>query len=46
MEGKIKKVNISGFLDGEGRIVQLPVPKRTRIPVLAHLGEKFEEGDH
>lgn len=44
MEETVKKVNISAFLDCEGRIVQLPAPNRTRIPVLAYLAGKLEEG--
>lgn len=40
----MKKINISTFLDDTGKIVQIPAPNRTKIPVLAHLSEKFEEG--
>lgn len=39
-----KKINISAFLDDTGKIVQIPAPNRTKIPVLAHLAGKFEEG--
>lgn len=39
-----KKVNISAFLDESGKIIQLPMPNRTKLPVLAHLAGKFEEG--
>jgi hypothetical protein len=39
-----KKPNIAAFLDGEGRIRQIPVPNRTKIPVLAYLAGKFEAG--
>lgn len=41
---KKKKVNIEIFLDGSGRIMQLPVPERTKRPVLAYLAGKFEPG--
>ncbi|MGE5403899.1 MAG: DUF2087 domain-containing protein [Candidatus Saccharibacteria bacterium] len=41
---KKKNVNISVFLDDTGRIQQLPSPNRTKIPVLAYLSSKFEEG--
>ncbi|KJS83828.1 MAG: hypothetical protein JM58_11905 [Peptococcaceae bacterium BICA1-8] len=42
--GKTKKeINISVFLDDAGKIVQIPVPNRTKIPVLAYLASKFEE---
>lgn len=44
MESTEIKINISAFMDDAGRIIQLPAPNRTRIPVLAHLAEKFEEG--
>jgi hypothetical protein len=37
-----KKVNISAFLDDAGKIVQLPAPNKTKIPVLAYLAEKFD----
>ncbi len=39
----MKKINISVFLDDAGKIVQIPVPNRTKIPVLAYLASKFEE---
>ncbi len=39
-----KQVNIAIFLDGEGRLKQLPAPMRTKIPVLAYLASKFEAG--
>jgi hypothetical protein len=43
--GKTKKqVNIAVFLDGEGRIRQIPVPTRTKLPILAYLAGKFEAG--
>jgi len=44
MNGTKKKVNITAFLDDSGKITQLPAPNRTKIPVLAYLVEKFEEG--
>ena len=40
---KAKKINISIFLDDGGKIAQIPVPNRTKIPVLAYLVSKFEE---
>ena len=39
-----KKINISAFLDDAGKIAQVPAPNRTKIPVLAYLASKFEEG--
>ncbi len=39
-----KSVSIDVFLDGEGRLKQIPVPNRTRLPVLAYLAGKFEAG--
>lgn len=36
--------NIAVFLDNEGRIIQVPKPNRTKIPLLAYLASKFEEG--
>lgn len=36
-----RKVNIAVFLDEAGRIVQVPVPNRTKLPVLAYLASKF-----
>lgn len=38
-----KRANISAFMDDDGRITQIPVPNRTKIPVLAYLAGKFEE---
>jgi hypothetical protein len=35
--------NISRFLDEGGKITQIPVPNRTKIPVLAYLACKFEQ---
>ncbi len=35
---------IAVFLDSDGRIKQLPVPNRTKVPVLVYLAEKFEAG--
>lgn len=39
-----KNRNIAVFLDDAGKIAQLPVPNRTRMPVLAYLAGKFEAG--
>lgn len=36
--------NIAVFLDEKGRIKQIPVPNRTKIPVLSYLAGKFEMG--
>ena len=36
--------NIAAFLDGEGRIKQIPVPNRTKVPVLEYLAGKFKTG--
>ncbi len=36
--------NIAVFLDGDGRIKQIPVPNRTKVPVLEYLAGKFETG--
>lgn len=38
-----KKINISIFLDNAGKIAQVPVRDRTKIPVLAYLAGKLEE---
>lgn len=38
-----QKIDISVFLDDAGKIMQIPVPNRTKIPVLAYLVSKFEE---
>ncbi|WP_432409185.1 DUF2087 domain-containing protein [Wukongibacter sp. M2B1] len=38
-----KKINISVFLDDSGKISQVPVPTRTKIPILNYLASKFEE---
>lgn len=38
-----KKLNISAFLDDTGKITQIPVPNKTKIPVLAYLGSKFDK---
>lgn len=32
------------FIDGEGRIKQLPAKRETRLTVLAYLADKFETG--
>lgn len=39
-----KKINISVFLDDAGKIKQIPVPNRTKVPVLQYLAGKFEPG--
>jgi len=39
-----KKTDISIFLDDTGKIKQIPVPNRTKIPVLEYLAGKFEAG--
>lgn len=44
MSGSQKETNISIFLDDGGKITRIPVPNRTKIPVLAYLTSKFEEG--
>lgn len=44
MSKRNKKINISVFLDDDGRIAQIPVPNRTKIPVLGYLAGKFYEG--
>lgn len=38
-----KSNDISVFLDKDGKIERIPVPNRTRIPLLAYLAEKFEK---
>lgn len=43
MDETKKKINISAFLDDSGRIVRIPAPNRTKIPILAYLAGKFEE---
>ncbi len=43
MEDK-RNTNIAVFLDINGKIKQLPVPNRTKIPVLQYLCTKFETG--
>lgn len=37
-----QKINIAKFLDGEGRITQLPQKKKVRVAVLDYLAGKFE----
>lgn len=44
MDKAERKVNISAFLDEAGRIVRIPAPNKTKIPTLAYLAGKFEEG--
>ncbi len=41
---KTKRIDISPFLDEEGRIKQWPAHDRVRNPVLDYLCSKFEEG--
>ena len=36
--------NIAAFLTGDGRIKQIPIPNRTKVPVLEYLAGKFDEG--
>lgn len=43
MSNTKKNINITIFLDSSGKIKQIPVPNRTKIPVLAYLTGKFEE---
>jgi hypothetical protein len=38
-----KSASISVFLDKDGKIERIPVPNRTKIPLLAYLAGKFEE---
>lgn len=42
-EQKKQKIDIAFFIDDAGKIAQIPVPNRTKIPVLAYLVSKFEE---
>lgn len=44
MERRGRPVNIHIFLDGQGRVRQIPVPNRTKLPVLAYLSGKFDAG--
>lgn len=37
-----KKIEIRQFLDGAGKIKQLPQKQRVRLAVLGYLAEKFE----
>ncbi|MPN45313.1 hypothetical protein SDC9_192880 [bioreactor metagenome] len=39
-----KNTDISMFLDNEGKIIKIPVPNRTKIPLLNYLAGKFETG--
>lgn len=43
MSKRKHEIDISVFLDDAGRITQIPVPNRTKIPVLEYLNSKFEE---
>lgn len=38
------EINIAPFLDGEGRVIQLPVKRAKRTAVLAYLAQTFEPG--
>jgi hypothetical protein len=38
-----EKVNILVFIDGTGKIAQLPAPNKTKISILSYLAEKFDE---
>lgn len=38
----LKKISV--FLDGEGRVTQLPVRQKTKLLVLEYLAEKFAAG--
>lgn len=38
-----KTTNISVFLDKDGKIKRIPVPNRTKIPLLRYLAEKFKK---
>ncbi|HKL11383.1 MAG TPA: DUF2087 domain-containing protein [Clostridia bacterium] len=40
-----RKDSIKQFLDSNGRIKQLPVPNRTKVPVLGYLAGKFKKGE-
>lgn len=41
---KERKVNIRQFLDGEGRIKQLPGREKPKLALLGYLSEKFDVG--
>ena len=42
MSGSQKKINITAFLDADGKITRIPAPNKTKKPVLAYLTDKFE----
>ncbi|SHI79468.1 DUF2087 domain-containing protein [Lutispora thermophila] len=42
MTDEKKKVNISQFLDQEGKIKQWPAASKTKIAVVGYLADKFE----
>lgn len=44
MKNSARPANIHIFLDGQGRVRQIPVPNRTKLPVLAYLSGKFVSG--
>lgn len=41
---ELKSMDISPFLDGEGRVVQLPKKQAKRLAVLNYLAQKFQPG--
>lgn len=43
MDNKNKEVNISAFLDEEGKIKQWPAAGKTKIAVVGYLAGKFEK---
>lgn len=38
-----KKINISNFINEAGKITQVPVSNKTKLPVLEYMASKFEE---
>lgn len=38
-----KRIDLSAFIDKDGKVTQLPVPQRTKLPILAYLASKFEK---
>jgi len=40
----MKKSSIQPFLDGEGKVIQLPQRQQRKVAVLAYLAEKFPNG--
>lgn len=43
MSKENKEVNISAFLDEDGKIKQWPAASRTKIAVVGYLADKFEK---